>query len=115
VSELPARLSASPDIQVLDVRERAEWETGTIPGSAFCPWHDIHGIPEGLDPERPIAAICASGQRAGVAGSLLARYGAPRVIHVVDGGVPAWERLGHPVQRPRPGAGPGKATAQSVG
>jgi rhodanese-related sulfurtransferase len=32
--------------------------------------------------------ICASGQRAAVAASLVARAGAERVIHVVDGGVP---------------------------
>jgi hydroxyacylglutathione hydrolase len=114
LSELPARVSATPDIQVLDVRERAEWEAGHIPGSSFCPWHDVHGIPDGLDPDRPIAAVCASGQRAGVAASLLARHGARRVIHVVDGGVPAWGRLGHPIERGRPdpsGAARGKAAA----
>ena len=99
IADLAARLSAEPATQVLDVRERSEWEEGHIPESALCPWHDIRGIPEGLDPERPIAVVCASGQRAGVAASLLTRAGAPQVIHVVGGGVPAWERLGHPVER----------------
>jgi glyoxylase-like metal-dependent hydrolase (beta-lactamase superfamily II)/rhodanese-related sulfurtransferase len=99
--DLPAELSARPEIQLLDVREQAEWDEVHIPGSAFCPWHDIRGIPEGLDPERPIAVLCASGQRAGVAASLLALHGAGRVIHVVDGGVPTWERLGYRVERGR--------------
>jgi hydroxyacylglutathione hydrolase len=106
ISGLPARLAAEPELQVLDVRERSEWEEGHIPGSAFRPWHDIRGIPDGVDAQRPIAVVCASGQRAGVAASLLARFGAAHVIHVVDGGVPAWEELGHPVQRPAPDPDP---------
>ena len=84
-------------VQILDVRERSEWEEGHIPGSAFIPWHDIDGIPKGLDQERPIAVVCASGQRAAVAASLLQRHGAAHVIHVIEGGVPAWERLGEPI------------------
>ena len=87
------------DVQILDVRERSEWEDGHISGSAFMPWHDIEGVPEGLDPERPIAVVCASGQRAAVAASLVKRHGAERVIHVVDGGVPAWGELGGPLER----------------
>jgi hydroxyacylglutathione hydrolase len=84
VDDVPGR----DDLQLLDVRERSEWDAGHLPGSAFTPWHDIEAVPEGLDPERPIAVLCASGQRAAVAASLLARAGAEHVIHVVDGGVP---------------------------
>lgn len=75
-------------VQLLDVRERAEWDAGHVEGSTFLPWHDIAEVPEGLDPERPIAVICASGQRAATGASLLARAGAAQVIHVVGGGVP---------------------------
>jgi rhodanese-related sulfurtransferase len=82
------------DLQLLDVRERAEWEAGHVPDSLFTPWHDIDALPEGLDPERPVAVMCASGQRAGVAASLVQSHGAKRVIHVTDGGVPKLGRLG---------------------
>jgi hydroxyacylglutathione hydrolase len=75
-------------IQVLDVRERSEWDAGHIEGSLHTPWHDIDELPRDLDPGRPVAVICASGQRAAVAASLLARAGGEHVIHVVDGGVP---------------------------
>jgi hydroxyacylglutathione hydrolase len=61
------------------------------------PYHDVRAVPEGLDPEQPIAVICASGQRAAVAASLLQRAGASRVVHVVDGGVGTWRRAGWPV------------------
>src|SRR4051794_24273402 len=53
-------------VQVLDVRERSEWDAGHLPGSYFTPWHDLDGVPEGIDPDRPVAVICASGQRAAV-------------------------------------------------
>jgi hydroxyacylglutathione hydrolase len=99
LDDLPAHVAADPALQLLDVREQSEWDAGHIPGSAFTPWHDIDGLPEGLDPARPIAVICASGQRAATAVSLVQRYGGERVIHVVDGGVPHWGRLGKPLER----------------
>jgi glyoxylase-like metal-dependent hydrolase (beta-lactamase superfamily II)/rhodanese-related sulfurtransferase len=87
-----------PGLQVLDVREESEWREGHIPGSLNVPYHDIHDIPEQLDDDRPVAVICASGQRSVVAASLLRAYGLRDVIHVVDGGVPLWGRLGHPLE-----------------
>jgi hydroxyacylglutathione hydrolase len=90
---------ADADVQILDVREDSEWREGHIPGSLHRPYHDIHALPEEIDPGRPVAAICASGQRSATAASLLSAYGARDVIHVVDGGVPLWERLGNPVER----------------
>jgi hydroxyacylglutathione hydrolase len=84
--------------QIVDVRELSEWRSGHIPDSVHVPYHDIHSLPEGLDPERPAAAICASGQRSATAASLLAAYGVKDVVHVVDGGVPLWGRLGHPLE-----------------
>jgi hydroxyacylglutathione hydrolase len=85
--------------QVLDVRERSEWDAGRIPGSVFVPYHDIRGVPEDIDPAKPVAVLCGSGQRSAVGASLLMRHGADDVIHVVDGGVPLWERSGWPVER----------------
>jgi hydroxyacylglutathione hydrolase len=96
LEELPTHAEL---VQILDVRERSEWDAGHIPGSAFTAWHDIDGMPDGLDPERPIAVVCGSGQRAAVAASLIARAGAREVIHVVEGGVPKWGRLGQPLTR----------------
>ncbi len=106
VPELHARWGAGREgLQILDVRERDEWDAGHIPGSVHMPYHDIDAIPDGVDPGRPVAAICASGQRAAVAASLLSRYGAADAIHVVDGGVPEWRRRGWPTDPPG-GAGP---------
>jgi hydroxyacylglutathione hydrolase len=87
IAALRRRTESDPDLQVLDVRERTEWDAGHISGSVFCPYHDLHTLPEGLDPARPIAVICASGQRSAIGASLLERQGAREVLHVVDGGV----------------------------
>jgi glyoxylase-like metal-dependent hydrolase (beta-lactamase superfamily II)/rhodanese-related sulfurtransferase len=89
----------SNGLQLLDVRERSEWDAGHIPGSIHMAYHDIHELPADLDAGKPVAVICASGQRAAIAASLLKRLGAREVIHVVDGGVPRWEREGWPVER----------------
>jgi hydroxyacylglutathione hydrolase len=86
------RRRAEKHLQVLDVRERTEWDAGHVAGSVHRAYHDIRALPEEIDPELPVAAVCSSGQRAATAASLLERHGAREVIHVVDGGVPAWLR-----------------------
>jgi hydroxyacylglutathione hydrolase len=86
--------------QVLDVREEQEWVRGHLPGAVHRPYHDLRELPEGLDPGRPIAVMCGSGQRAAVATGLLQRLGASEVLHVVEGGVPLWQRRGWPTEHP---------------
>jgi hydroxyacylglutathione hydrolase len=89
------------EVQVLDVRERDEWNDGQLPGAVHVPYHDLVGIPVGIEPARPVAVICSSGQRSAVAASLLARAGAEHVIHVADGGVGTWRRHGWPIEHPK--------------
>jgi hydroxyacylglutathione hydrolase len=99
VPELRERQDDDPDLQILDVREDAEWNAVHIPGSLHVPYHDIHGMPDGIDPERPVAVICSTGRRSAVGASLVKRYGGSHVIHVADGGVPTWDELGYPIER----------------
>jgi hydroxyacylglutathione hydrolase len=100
VPELHERWADGGDgMQLLDVREQAEWDAGHIPGSVFRPYHAIRALPEEVDPAGSVAVVCASGQRSAVGASLLQRFGVRDVIHVVDGGVPRWQREGWPVER----------------
>jgi hydroxyacylglutathione hydrolase len=99
VDELHERADRTPSLQILDVREASEWDSERIPGSTHRPYHDIRELPDELDPQRPIAVICSSGQRSGVAASLLKRLGADEVLHVVPGGVKSWGRAGYPIER----------------
>ncbi|MEA2405347.1 MAG: hydroxyacylglutathione hydrolase [Thermoleophilaceae bacterium] len=101
VPELHRRLDAGEALQVLDVRDLEEWEKGHIAGAVFTPYHDLTAIPDDVDPARPVAVICSSGQRSAVAGSLLLRHGARSVIHVADGGMPTWAASGWPLEEPR--------------
>jgi hydroxyacylglutathione hydrolase len=89
------------EVQVLDVRERAEWESTHIPGSVHVPYHDLTTIPDGIDRASPVAVICSSGQRSAVAASLLLAQGAESVIHVAGGGVGTWQQQGWPVTHDR--------------
>lgn len=85
-------------LQVLDVRERADWESGHVPGALHTAYHDLGELPAGIDPARPVAAICASGQRSAIAASLLARLGVAEPVHVADGGVGTWRDHGWPLE-----------------
>jgi glyoxylase-like metal-dependent hydrolase (beta-lactamase superfamily II)/rhodanese-related sulfurtransferase len=99
VDELHDRWADDPGaIQVLDVRERTEWDAGHIPGALHTPYHDLRDPPDGLALDRPVAVVCGSGQRSAVGASLLQRQGATDVIHVVDGGIPRWAREGWPIE-----------------
>ena len=97
VPELHERWEDGPPLQVLDVRELSEWERGHIPARSTCPTTTSTRCRRASTPTSPVAVICASGQRAAVGASLLARHGAREVIHVVDGGVGAWGRQGWPL------------------
>jgi rhodanese-related sulfurtransferase len=96
-ARLAELIDADPALQVLDVREAGEFAAGHIAGSVNVPYHELRGVPDGLDPALPIAAICSSGQRSAMAASLLLRSGAARPLHVADGGVGTWSGLGRPV------------------
>jgi glyoxylase-like metal-dependent hydrolase (beta-lactamase superfamily II)/rhodanese-related sulfurtransferase len=98
VDGLHALSEADEGVQTVDVRERAEWDAGHIPGTTHVPYYRIDSIPPGIDPDRPVAAICGSGERSAVGASLLRRHGATRVLHVVDGGVGTWGRRGWPLE-----------------
>jgi rhodanese-related sulfurtransferase len=98
IDELGRFLEMEPDAQVLDVRERAAWETDRIPGSLQATYHRVREGSPGLDLERPVAVTCSSGLRAGIAASLLARAGASRPVHVFGGGLARWIEMGRPVE-----------------
>ena len=65
VPELHERWARPGGVQILDVRERIEWDAGHIPGSVHVPYHDIDALPAGIDPARPVAVICGSGPALG--------------------------------------------------
>jgi rhodanese-related sulfurtransferase len=95
--DLADRRGGDGSLQVLDVRGRSEWDAGAHTGLRAHALPRRAEIPRGIEPDRPVAVICSSGQRSAVAASLLRRMGVERVIHVADGGVGTWQRQGHPI------------------
>ncbi len=82
-----ARLLEEDEPQVLDVREDDEREATSLPSAVELPYRLVRGAPPAaLDPARPVYTICASGARATLAASILARDGYD-ARPVVGGGV----------------------------
>jgi hydroxyacylglutathione hydrolase len=90
VAEL-GRLLEDGEVQVLDVREKAERDAGYIPGTLHVPYRLLRACAgDGLDPARPVVTICESGARAGIAASVLSAAGldARPILH---GGINDWK------------------------
>ncbi len=101
VVELKHLLDAAADVQVVDVREASERDTGYIPGSRNIPYRLLRKIGCGaLDRSKPVVTVCESGPRAAIAASLLAREGfdaravSPGGVATFDGDVVSFRRCG---------------------
>jgi hydroxyacylglutathione hydrolase len=98
------------DLDLLDVRQPAEWAAGHAPGAFHIPGAALPsglGRPEATNaPElaRPWAVVCSTGYRSTVAASLLRRAGVREVANVL-GGMGAWEAAGLPIE-PAPAGQP---------
>lgn len=98
-----AALSASHgDVTILDVRTPAEYESSRIPGSYNVPLELLaeHAADLRQAAGGPVVLVCRSGMRASQAEQTLRAADLPR-LHVLDGGLAAWEAGGLPTIRGR--------------
>jgi rhodanese-related sulfurtransferase len=73
------------DTQLVDVREPAELQRGTLPGAVNIPLGDLpHRMAE-LDPNRRVLLLCRSGNRSGHAARFLAQQGFGDVVNLAGG------------------------------
>lgn len=82
-------LRATEDVAILDVREPAEIETGTLPGAVNIPLGQLAARAAELDPATLNVVHCKGGYRSSIATSLLRRAGF-RDIANLTGGYDAW-------------------------
>jgi adenylyltransferase/sulfurtransferase len=88
-AQLVARLEASRDVDLIDVREPAEWRMGHIPGARLVPLGQIaEEIPK-LNPARETIVYCKVGGRSRHAARQLAEAGI-RSVSNLSGGILAW-------------------------
>src|SRR5438270_6183196 len=96
VGELHDRLQAGAKPFILDVREPWEYAAGHVPGVVLIPLGELERRVNEVPRDRPILAICHSGQRSEAAAAYLLQLGYVDVSNV-DGGTAAWINHGYPV------------------
>lgn len=89
IDELCQALQGSQPPQVLDVRQRLEWDAGHIPDSRHIFVGDLPKQLDRLPRDKEVWVLCSTGHRASLAASLLDRARIP-VRMVSRGGVPDW-------------------------
>lgn len=96
----PAALEeCAPRLQVVDVRERDEFDgpLGRIRGAVPIPLSELPKRSEELSRDRPVVTVCRSGARSVQAVVLLQKAGFVDVANLA-GGMVRWRAEGHPVE-----------------
>ena len=98
VHDVHRNLGEDGSMNVLDVREPVEWDSGHIEGAQQMSYKDLRENFDKLTLTRddPVSVICAMGSRSGTASSILEVNGFKHV-HNVTGGMAAWLSAGLPV------------------
>lgn len=96
---------AAGTVAVLDVRGRAEWEAGHLPGAPNIPVGHLTDRLGDLPSATTLVLQCQAGGRSSIAASLLQASGVKNVVNLT-GGFEAWEELGLPVERANGSAHP---------
>lgn len=98
--EVEAMLRQGEPLVLLDVRTPAEFAAAHIPGSYNVPLDLLpeHAQEIGAASGDPVVLVCRSGARARQAEQSLAGAAFPR-LHVLDGGLSAWEAAGLALNR----------------
>jgi rhodanese-related sulfurtransferase len=88
-----AELLQRGEALLIDVREPEEWAAGHAPWAEPLPLSQV--TPDSVPQDRPVIAICRSGNRSGKAADALAAAGVR--VHNLAGGMKAWAHAGLPV------------------
>jgi rhodanese-related sulfurtransferase len=87
------------EIQLVDCRELYEWEAGRVEGAVHLPLNAIMAGEMGdLDPTRPVAVICRTGNRSELATMMFQARGFE--AYNVQGGMEEWASEGLPFDAP---------------
>ncbi|MFV0337470.1 MAG: molybdopterin-synthase adenylyltransferase MoeB [Chthoniobacterales bacterium] len=89
VEELKEKLAADPNLILIDVREKFEYDIARIPGSKLIPLGDLPSRMSELDSADEIYIHCKSGVRSATAVRQLQEAGFDKLFNV-GGGILAW-------------------------
>jgi rhodanese-related sulfurtransferase len=85
--------------QLIDVRSRAEWLKGHLPGAVSAPLLDLNSSMPLIDLSKPSLVYCREGFRATTAASILLRESSGEIGIFIDG-VEGWSAAGLPLEVP---------------
>lgn len=88
---------ARGEVTVLDVRNRAEFEAGHLPGAMHIPVGYLRARLAEIPRDKPIIVQCQSGGRSAIATSVLQQLGVTTATDM-SGGYNGWRDGGHPVE-----------------
>jgi rhodanese-related sulfurtransferase len=91
------RMMSQNGLQILDVREAADYARGHVSGALNLPITQLELNLSKLDIGRSLVLMCAEGLRSSTAASLLARKGFHK-LYFVAGGTSAWIKAGYAVE-----------------
>ncbi|HSS19895.1 MAG TPA: rhodanese-like domain-containing protein [Pyrinomonadaceae bacterium] len=99
VDELNELIKQEPQLQILDVRRRPEFEGGHVPNAVHSPLVSLEQNVSRLafNPQKPTAVICAGGYRSSAATSILEQHGYTNLRNVT-GGTSAWVNAGYAIE-----------------
>lgn len=89
------------DIQLIDVREPYEWDSGRLAGARHIELERVAAQAATIDREKPVVFYCRVGARSGMAANAFRRAGYD--AYSMDGGITAWQERGLPLE-PHDGA-----------
>ena len=84
--------------QMVDVREKMEWDEAHIPNTVHIPLGELPARAKELDRTKPVVAVCRSGNRSQTAVQILQRAGFSDASSM-RGGVIAWAQAGKSLER----------------
>jgi hydroxyacylglutathione hydrolase len=101
VSDLKEMIETRDDLQIVDVRRPAEYESGHAPRAITAPLARLSERLGTLDlrPGLQTAIICAGGYRSSAGASILQRAGFTNLLNVT-GGTKAWIEAGYEIEMP---------------
>src|SRR2546421_7408448 len=97
VNQVRQRLEVEPKPFLLDVREPWEYAAGHVPGARLIPLGELEQRASEVSRDRPVLAICHSGQRSLAAAGYLIQLGSTDTPNA-DCRTAAWIARRYPVQ-----------------
>lgn len=86
------------EVTVIDVRAESEWEENRLPNAQHIMLGYLPQRADELINGQPVVVMCRTGNRSGIAASLLQAQGAKEVINLA-GGIVEWKQAGLPIER----------------